>query len=140
MKSIFAISLLAFSFSACTKYNEEQGCFEKPSYKVCDAQDGLSTPLNLEVNLLGNYSFPVKIKIYNRSVAGGLEGLHTTFTQYSNFATYQLPDGRYTAELIFPDQTTTLMDFRVYVEHDIYCSGDCYEMHNAKLDVQKPLQ
>jgi hypothetical protein len=51
-----------------------------------------------------------------------------------------LPEGRYTAELIYTDQTTSLNEFRVYVEKDTYCDGDCYEKHNAVLEIQKPLQ
>jgi hypothetical protein len=140
MKSILIISLSFVLLAGCAKYNEEQGCFERPSYKVCDAVDGPPSDLNLQIKLLGSFTYPVKIKIYNRSLTDGIGTLYTTFTQYTYNETYLLPEGRYTAELIYTDQTTSLNEFRVYVEKDTYCDGDCYEKHNAVLEIQKPLQ
>lgn len=140
MKSVLLFSLSFIFLAGCAKYNEEQGCYEKPSYKVCDDIDGPPAMMNLQVKLWGVFSYPVKIKIYTRTVAGGLGYLYTTFTQYNYSEVYQLPEGRYTAEVIYPDQTTSLNEFRLYVEKDTYCDGDCYEIHNASLELQKPVE
>jgi hypothetical protein len=139
MKSVLFFSL-SFLFLVGCEYNEEQGCYEKPSYKVCDAVDGPPATMDLQVKLLGNTLYPVKIKIYNRTVADGIGSLHSTFTQYDYLATYELPEGRYTALLVYPDQTTAVMDFRVYIDLDVYCSGNCYIKNNAYLEIQKPIE
>lgn len=122
----------------CRKHNEEEDCYHQPFWRVCDSYDTPPTEYILTSEIVTSDGFPIQLDIYTRTLLLGKGPLYDTYYQDSSWQTYILPEGRYTAEIQFSNDSIVEKDFRVYSGIHEYCEGTCYTINNDNIVMQDP--
>ncbi len=136
---LFLLALVAITaLAGCAKYDEENDCYQQPSWRVCDTYDVAPTEAELTVHLDCDDTYPVTVEIYNRTILFGVGSLHTTLQQNSANESYTLPMGRYTAFVTFDNDSTVQADFRLHNTVNEYCEGTCYEINDDSVLLTEP--
>ena len=138
--SLYFTLFLLFSASimGCRKYNEDDDCYHKPAWRVCDSYNVAPTDyvLTSAINTLDE--FPIQLDIYNRTLLLGTGSLYESYFQKSKSQTYILPEGRYTASIQFANDSIVEQEFRVYSGVHEYCEGTCYTINNDNISLIDP--
>ncbi|MBT4775276.1 MAG: hypothetical protein HOH13_11450 [Crocinitomicaceae bacterium] len=142
MKNIHIIpiisTLIILTIMGCRKHNEEEDCYYQPAWRTCDSYDIPPTEYLLTSTIVSTDLYPIQLDIYTRTLVFGKGSLYDTFYQDSSWQTYILPEGRYTAEIQFSNDSIVEEEFRVYSGIHEYCEGTCYTINNDEINMQDP--
>lgn len=100
--------------------------------------DAQPTHFTLVLKVLSTGSFPVQLKIYNRTLVGGEGSLYST-QSVSSYSSFTLRSGRYSTMVKFSHGKQVEEEFRVHDIRDDYCEGVCYLINNADFTMSDPV-